>query len=469
MDLNFDKSHLMPENCGDMQTLMLGLSVTSKFAANSFQEQVTGNRQLGRASVVVGVTGTDIIEPLVVDSGAVKNAFIRTNKLDSKGISLTALMEDAVEKTSNRIAHAIKALKRKGLYADTYAGIREICHKRRMDVPTGQIELLFNIIGGLPIPPGEDGEPELTQEAWEAAIELAMYDHERKRMYSDELYALTLEDHIGAIYVYAMLINTSMRVAKLFHCDFDHLIYLLTGFDVRMEEIDEAIQDREQEQQQDGESQDTDANETQPAPEEHEPEDAETENAPDGEPQEHVSDWKRERAALLAKIAQLEKEAKPLHNKVRTLTEQNTDLETWITSRDERIQELEDAVEARDRTISDLSERYPETELPELPEDDIIFIGGHPNMLNKLSQAHPDWRIIGGHDFAFSEFTAQPLCVFFWDNHMAHSVYHRAKGLIGPNTPVVYLKSTNPDKLELEMRRGYAAAMKKGDNPDEQA
>ncbi len=100
-------------------------------------------------------------------------------------------------------------------------------------------------------------------------------------------------------------------------------------------------------------------------------------------------------------------------------------------------------------------------ELPELPDEGVIFVGGHTNLQKKLRQKHPYWIYLDNVNFSGDgKFDNAKVVFMFW-KHLSHKLYYRstlfashAKG----DLPIVYVSSTNLDLLEDEMRRGYAAS-----------
>ena len=99
-----------------------------------------------------------------------------------------------------------------------------------------------------------------------------------------------------------------------------------------------------------------------------------------------------------------------------------------------------------------------------LPEDNVLFIGGHPNMLNKLAPQHPDWVFIND-----GEYTARaPLhsnqkytIAFCWTGHLSHKLFEQASLCLADKSQFIYLTSTNIDMLETEMKKGYLKELRR--------
>ena len=95
--------------------------------------------------------------------------------------------------------------------------------------------------------------------------------------------------------------------------------------------------------------------------------------------------------------------------------------------------------------------------LAELPDKNVLFVGGHPNMLSKLIPMFPGWRFVSAEvsPGAVPD-KMQPTFVFTWSNHLKHSLFERVRQLYG-DRPSAYCKATNVEMLVREMREAYTA------------
>ena len=90
------------------------------------------------------------------------------------------------------------------------------------------------------------------------------------------------------------------------------------------------------------------------------------------------------------------------------------------------------------------------------------FSGSGPPAAGRYLSRAPvtafSWTFIEGDEPSFQVFLKQPRIVFFWDRHMSHKTYYRIRKFTDPSVPQAYLKSTNLDMLDAEMRKAWAAA-----------
>jgi len=99
--------------------------------------------------------------------------------------------------------------------------------------------------------------------------------------------------------------------------------------------------------------------------------------------------------------------------------------------------------------------------LVEMPEDGVVFMGGHPNLVKKIRQRHPRWSFVGREAFADTGvFACAKVVVIYWKS-ICHPAYYKAleRTERGDSVPIVYVNSTNLDLLEEEIRRGYNSAI----------
>lgn len=91
-------------------------------------------------------------------------------------------------------------------------------------------------------------------------------------------------------------------------------------------------------------------------------------------------------------------------------------------------------------------------DLRDLPEDGILFVGGHPNMLSKLKPMHPGWTFVTTDvSVAALPRDMQPKHIFVYSSHLSHSLFARLHARYA-SVPTGYVTSTNLDRLHHEMR-----------------
>lgn len=348
-------------------------------------------------------------------------------------------IKDAMEDSEKRMQHAIKCLKRKGLYARNLTEMVQICENKKLNDTLTGLRLLQSCMGGIYY--NDNGTDQFSEKAWEAGIELAIYDHEKKRMFSRDLYGPLLEPNITSIYLYTILASYGLdlsstitkHVARVdildniakeyggFEKAFSKLYQEVNryngGIDAVTRQIIKAAEDTMAQKQ---------------------------------------KEWESCRDSLENDLKRARKETLPLYAKNNALQNQLEDLQKQCDEKDNEIRRLTALLDEKEKRISELAGQIEPESLPDIPNTGIVFIGGHTNMVKKLANAHPEWTFIDGNDKDFPEFK-KPLCVFFWDKHLSHPVFHRAKSFMPAGTPVVYLKSTNPERLKQEMKQGYWA------------
>lgn len=90
-----------------------------------------------------------------------------------------------------------------------------------------------------------------------------------------------------------------------------------------------------------------------------------------------------------------------------------------------------------------------------LPETNILFVGGHVRLQNKLKQMHPKWKFVTTR-MSYSLLDDNLKCdfVFFYTGHMSHKLFDKVRDVLG-STPMAYMTSQNIGLLHDEMLRAY--------------
>lgn len=97
----------------------------------------------------------------------------------------------------------------------------------------------------------------------------------------------------------------------------------------------------------------------------------------------------------------------------------------------------------------------------DLPDSDVVFLGGHSRLINKLKQIYPGWTFINDDDYKMNTAGYPGKILFFWSNYISHGMQEKIYREHGKETPIVYVKSTNIELLQREMKLGYKAALSK--------
>jgi hypothetical protein len=90
----------------------------------------------------------------------------------------------------------------------------------------------------------------------------------------------------------------------------------------------------------------------------------------------------------------------------------------------------------------------------QLPEANVLFLGGHKNLVKKIAGKYPSWTYISDKDQTKNP-PSNPEVFFFWSGHCSHKLFFSILNRIPPNTTILYLTATNMDLLEDEMRQKY--------------
>lgn len=94
----------------------------------------------------------------------------------------------------------------------------------------------------------------------------------------------------------------------------------------------------------------------------------------------------------------------------------------------------------------------------QLPETGVLFLGGHTNLVKKIRQKYPNWDYIGDKNISSAMSDRSVDVCFLWSKHLSHRATWTVNRNVKGAFPIVYLESTNLERLETEMKMGYAAA-----------
>lgn len=354
-------------------------------------------------------------------------------------------ISDRLDFLDRRLDHAVKRLRQKNLTADSLEGLEALC-----DGPAGAgrtrlragLQVVTCAMEGYVA--SAEGADTIDHEAWRMGVDMAMCLFEYDTALSDETYGFRLEPNLMNIYLCTALCAFGTQPEKMIRNG------VLSG--KKLDEVFQSMMDQVLETEEGGQALGAVL-------------DRHIENRT-GELSGSLAAAQKENADLSKRARSMEDELKRLRKQSARLPAENerlrqslSDAEQRRTGDAKRIAELEQALEDCGRTISALAAHLPMAGLPELPEKDCMFFGGHVNMTKKIREAHPGWTFVDGTDENFTMPAQAPEMLFIWDRHISHPAWWRLKRAMYGRTRVAYLKSTNPDMLENEMRRGYAAAM----------
>lgn len=175
-----------------------------------------------------------------------------------------------------------------------------------------------------------------------------------------------------------------------------------------------------------------------------------------------LEDSDNEVAALKARIRELELENQRAHIRADALERKCEKLASGQDASDDS-QEPELVVPSAktDDLAGRSAEFSAEKDLLDLPEDGILFIGGHPNMLSKLKPMHSGWTFVTTDvSVAALPRDMRPKCAFVYSTHLSHSLFARLRQHYA-GIPTCYVGSTNMDMLHHEMQVLYTVSMRK--------
>ena len=92
----------------------------------------------------------------------------------------------------------------------------------------------------------------------------------------------------------------------------------------------------------------------------------------------------------------------------------------------------------------------------ELPETNVIFIGGHDSLISDLRDYYPEWTYTNRSDNRESDMPRNPIIYFIYLNSIKHDVTESGAATIPVATPKACVSSTNIMLLILEMKSEYA-------------
>lgn len=86
-----------------------------------------------------------------------------------------------------------------------------------------------------------------------------------------------------------------------------------------------------------------------------------------------------------------------------------------------------------------------------LPDKNILFIGGHENEIAKLKLRHPEWTFLGPKERNSNKVKRDFDFVVAKVDHVSHNIIERALAFVPNDVPVIYSNATNINRVELEI------------------
>lgn len=341
-----------------------------------------------------------------------------------------------------RLDHALKCLKRKNLHAETVEDLMAVCQDHDLAHAYSILQVIHCVMGEDHI--CIEGAGLLDDNCWRIGIDMAMLECEPDLALSESFYGPALEPNIGRIFADTCMAAYASKMTQLINSgNYDELIgkslmQRTMQTDTFKEMTAELVQDQIADMVKHGIL-------------------SETRNEQLTESLQQTEDKIK---LLKSEKKSIEKSMAPIQSRNKKLETELADLKKEIARLKAENETLQNALSDRDRQLSEYASENNVDILPDLPERNIVFAGGHPNMLKKLMQDHKEWTFIDGKDVNFPEFRT-PDAVFFWDKHISHPTFYRVRKFTPASVPQLYMKATNLDMLETEMRKAWSIVLNK--------
>lgn len=131
----------------------------------------------------------------------------------------------------------------------------------------------------------------------------------------------------------------------------------------------------------------------------------------------------------------------------RALRERDDQIET-LTAENDLLRTIQSAIEQQ---VNDVP-----TELLELPQDGVMFIGGSPQLRTRIQAVYPAWKVLAPEDI--TRIGEIHSIVFLYTDYISHTVTNivRKNMLSKP----LYCHGTNWERLETSMRIAYTQSQR---------
>lgn len=163
------------------------------------------------------------------------------------------------------------------------------------------------------------------------------------------------------------------------------------------------------------------------------------------------------------KIFALERDVEKLRQEVEKLQrEKECIADLWA-----REMEALTTAECGDERPSDSASREDGQKQPtdeelfgdvELPEKNVLFLGGWTKLVQSVKQRHPHWLFINSDDDRRNKGSERIDTVFFFYGYISHKLARRVYNELRDDVETIFVSQKNEAKMELEMKKGYALA-----------
>lgn len=344
-----------------------------------------------------------------------------------------------------RLEHGLKNLKQKGLWSDGMRSLSDLTKKKNLTDAYTMVRVVWAHMGDAMAQIGNQAD--LDDNSWKIGLELAFMQHAPDVFKSDQLFGLRIREIYPYIAVNAVMAAYAAKLGQVLSSDAyikEISEFIFAKHANNPEIMSKMFEDIE-------------------AIYADEIKNVDQENR---RLKDRVEKLEAENHDLRTKLEKANQANNPEQRQMEKLTDEKGKLAELLAEAQSQANLYRNAMTDRDRRISDLSARIAQSErvLIPPPDDNVIFLGGHINLVNKLKERHPNWKFIDGDDNNFPEFTQSPALIIFWDKHMSHSAGLRIRSLIAPSTKTIYAHSTNLDLLESEIANAWTSIVETDEN-----
>lgn len=351
--------------------------------------------------------------------------------------TILAKYKSTLGQTVGRLDHALKRLKEKKLYARNLSEMIRICLSKEMNDAVEMIQLLYTHAETLITVADRDTGVEFTDRDYMAAIDMCMLLNHHDAFTSDQKYGGFLERDVAKIY-YCVLANHYITAMNSTLTRQDEQIQRIKDETERFGGLGQVLKDVQADLAKGGAS-------TQAAIEKLSRQFSERETKLSVV----AEDARRAADAAEAANAPLRKKLADAEADIAKLEGMLADARAKGKAAETKARKLANETDALRTKL----ERYT---LPKLPANGVVFVGGAPNTVKKLSAIYPGWTFID--DDASDAFDVPSAgLIFCYTAHISHKRSNRLEEIARrTGTPFANLPDiVNIEKLDLAMRREY--------------
>ena len=163
------------------------------------------------------------------------------------------------------------------------------------------------------------------------------------------------------------------------------------------------------------------------------------------------------------KIFALERDVEKLRQEVEKLRREKDHIaDLWTREMDALTSETSENEPSTDKGNQIAVENQPTDEELfgniELPEKNVLFLGGWTKLVQSVKQRHPHWLFINSEDDRHNKGSERIDTVFFFYGYISHKLAWRVYNELRDDVETIFVSQKNEAKMELEMKKGYALA-----------